>query len=241
MKLATASPDGSGIHDLSFGSDVPLFPSACGDGRHFVLSLNRAQHGVSIWRADLDGANLKQLTNGATDMWPNCSADGKFVVYTDIAAEQSTLMKVGIDGGAPVILSKELLQFAVISPDNNSIAASYRPDPSKPSKLAILAADGSGMRAYDTPSGLTFGPNGGRTIAWTKDGRMVLYVVNQNNVSTLWAQPVGAPGTSPAPPKQVRTFGPGVVWGYTLSPDGKQIAYSRGEPATDAVLITHFH
>jgi Tol biopolymer transport system component len=66
MKLASASPDGSSIHDLSVNSDVPLFPSACGDGRHFVLSLNRVQHGISIWRADLDGSNLKQLTSGAT-------------------------------------------------------------------------------------------------------------------------------------------------------------------------------
>ncbi|MGA8232940.1 MAG: protein kinase [Candidatus Acidiferrales bacterium] len=242
MRLASAAPDGSGIHDLSLGSDVPLFPSACGDGRHFVLSLNRQQHGISVWRADLDGSNLTQLSSGATDMWPNCSADGKFVVYNAVAGQQTALTKVATDGGTPVVLSKEILQFGVISPDNNSIVASYRPDPTKPAKMAILAADGGGIRAvYDMPSGFTFGADGGSTIAWTRDGRAFLYVVSKNNVSTLWAQPVAAPGAPPAPPKQVLTFGAGVVWAYTLSPDGKQILYSRGEPATDAVLITHFH
>jgi serine/threonine protein kinase/Tol biopolymer transport system component len=241
MRLAAAAPDGSGIHDLSLGSDVPLFPSACGDGQHFVLSLNHPQHGISVWRADLDGTNLKQLTSGATDMWPDCSAEGKFVVYNDVGVQQTALVKVAIDGGTPVILSKEHLQFGVISPDSNSIVAVYWPDPSKPSKMAILAADGGSMRAYDVPPGFTYAPDGGGTMAWTKDGRTILYVVSKNNVSTLWAQSVAAPGASPAPPKQVLTFGPGVIWAYALSPDGKQILYSRGEPATDAVLITHFH
>jgi Tol biopolymer transport system component len=242
MKLASASPDGSNTHDLPFGSDVPLFPFACGDGRHFVLSLNRVQHGISIWRADLDGSNLKQLTTGAVDMWPNCSPDGKFVVYTDISGDQATLMKVGIDGGAPAILSKEMLQFGVVSPDNNSLAAVYRPDASKPAKIAILSAQGGEIRvAYDVPSDFTLGSNGGSTLAWTKDGRALLFVVNKNDVSTLWAQPVGAPGAPPVPSKQLMTFGPGLVWGYALSPDGKQILCSRGEPVTDAVLITHFH
>jgi eukaryotic-like serine/threonine-protein kinase len=242
MKLASASANGSNTHDLPFGSDVPLFPSACGDGQHFVLSLNRVKHGISIWRADLDGSNLKQLTSGTVDMWPDCSPDGKFVVYTDISGDQATLMKVGLDGGAPEILSKDMLQFPVVSPDNNSIAAIYRPDGSKPAKIAIVSAQGGEIRAaYDVPSGFTLGSNGGRTLAWTKDGRTLLYVVAKDDVSTLWAQQVGASGAPPAPPTQLMTFGPGLVWGYTLSPDGKQILCSRGEPVTDAVLITHFH
>jgi Tol biopolymer transport system component len=242
MKLASASPDGSSIHDLSVGSDVPLFPSACGDGRHFVLSMNRVQHGVSIWRADLDGSNLKQLTSGAADMWPNCSPNGKFVVYDDISGDQATLMKVGIDGGAPTIISKETLQFAAVSPDNNSVASFYRSDGSKPAKIAILGADSGEIRvAYDVPPGLTSGSNGGSTLAWTKDGRALLYVVSRNDVSTLWTQPVGAPGAPPAAPKQLMALGSGLIWGYALSPDGKQILYSRGGPITDAVLLKHFH
>jgi len=60
-------------------------------------------------------------------------------------------------------------------------------------------------------------------------------------VSSLWAQPVGAAGAAPASAKQLMTFGPGLMWGFALSPDGKQIVSSRGERVTDAVLITHFH
>ncbi len=242
MKLASSSPDGSNTRDLATGSDVPLFPSACGDGQHVVLSMNRIQHGISVWRSDLDGSNLKQLTNGPTDLWPNCSADGKFVIYTDISGNQPLLMKIGIDGGTAVNLSKETVSFAVVSPDNNSIAAMYDPDPRKPAKIAILGSEGGEIRAaYDEPVGLTPSSNGGATVAWTKDGRAVLFVVSKDGVSSLWAQPVGAAGAAPASPKQLMTFGPGLMWGFALSPDGKQILSSRGERVTDAVLITHFH
>ncbi|HXA77375.1 MAG TPA: protein kinase [Candidatus Acidoferrales bacterium] len=242
MKLASSAADGGNTRELTLGSDVPLFPSACGDRRYFVLSMNRVRHGVSIWRADLDGSNLKQLSTGTADMWPNCSPDGKFVVYTDISGDRALLMKVGIDGGTPVDLNKEALEFPVVSPDNNSIAAIYRPDPTKPPKIAVLGADGAEIRAaYDVPVGLTTGAYGGSTLAWTKDGRAILFVVERSGVSSLWAQPVGTRGEAPASPKQLMTFGPGVLWSFALSPDGRQILSSQGERVTDAVLITHFH
>jgi eukaryotic-like serine/threonine-protein kinase len=242
MKLASSSPDGGNTHDVTLGSDVPLFPSACADGRHFVLSLNHVQHGISVWRADLDGSNLKQLSSGAADMWPNCSPDGKFVVYIDISGNRARLMKVSIDGGTPVNLNSELLQFPVVSPDSRSLAAFYTPDTTKPAKIAILGADAGEIRAvYDAPTDLTTGSNGGSTLAWTKDGRALLFVVNRNGVSSLWAQLVGTPGAPATAPKQLMTFGPGLVWGYTLSPDGRQILSSRGDRVRDAVLITHFH
>jgi eukaryotic-like serine/threonine-protein kinase len=242
IKIASASADGSNVRELSVGSDVPLFPSACGDGRPFVMSMNRVQHGVSVWRVDLDGSNLTQITSGATDMFPSCSPNGQFVIYSDISGEQAVLMKVATTGGAPAIVSKEPLEFGVVSPDNNSIAAIYRPDPTKPAKIAILGAEGGDIRiAYDVPPGLSLSRNGGSTFAWTKDGRMLLYVLNNSNISTLWAQPVGVVGALPAAPRQLMTFGAGTVWGFALSPDGTQILYSRGESVTDAVLITHFH
>ena len=69
------------------------------------------------------------------------------------------------------------------------------------------------------------------SLEWTKDGRAILFLVNKNGASeSLWAQPVGAPGTAATSPKQIMNFSPGIVWAYALSPDGKQIVYSRGFP-----------
>jgi eukaryotic-like serine/threonine-protein kinase len=242
MKLAEASPDGSNSHDLAFGSDVPLFPAACGDGKHFVLSFNRNGQGISVWRADLDGSNLKQLSSGPVDMWPSCSPDGKSVYFTNIAGDHGQLMKVGIDGGQPQNLNKQELRFSAVSPDNRSLAAIYVADPSKPQKLAVVDANSGEIHAaYDEPAGLSLGTNGGSTLAWTSDGRAILFVVTRNDVSSLWTQPVGATGAPQPSPRQIMILGPGVIWGYAISPDSKQILISRGEPITDAVLLTHFH
>jgi eukaryotic-like serine/threonine-protein kinase len=242
IKFAGSSPDGSNVRDFPFGSNIPLSPSACGDGKHFIVGLSRGDQGMSIWRADLDGSNLKQLSNGPADILPTCSADGKFAAYTDIANNHFALMKVSTEGGTPAQVGRELLMGAAFSPDNSSIAAFYGFDPTKVPQVAVLGAESGEVRAtFNVSPEATIAGSGGSPLAWTRDGRALLYVVNKEDNSSLWEQPVGAKGAPPAPPKQVMLLGKGRIWGFALSPDGKQILYSRGQPVTDAILISHFH
>jgi len=133
----------------------------------------------------------------------------------------------------------------VISPDGNSVACAYQPDPGKRPKLAVVGLNGGEIRnVYDLPPEMqgAFNGDGGQKLAWTKDGRAILYPFNKDGVISLWAQPVGPQGSAPAAAKQVMNLGPDFQWGaYTLSPDGKQIIYAHGRAVTDAVLISHFH
>jgi eukaryotic-like serine/threonine-protein kinase len=240
-KLATTSPDGANAHDLPVSAGAAMFPSACGDGQHVVFTVNRPDQGLSVWRGDANAGEVKQLTSGPADAWPICSPDGKTVVYVNLSTDLPALMKIAIDGGTPARLGKEPFQFPAISPDNQLIAASYHPDQTKPAKLAIVAIDSGEIRnVYDVPAETVFGGEGGSGLEWTKDGRSVLFVVNKSSVGSLWAQPIGAPGSAIISPKPIMNFGSGFVWAYALSPDGKQIVYSRGVPATDVVLISHF-
>jgi eukaryotic-like serine/threonine-protein kinase len=242
IHVASVDPDGSSAHDLTLGSDMPLFPASCAAGKSFVLSVSRVGHGISIWRADLDGANMKQLTNGLADMWPTCSPDGTTVYYTTITTDQTMLMKVGIDGGTPASVGAANLRFSAVSPDGRSLASLYNSSPGKPAQVAIVDAQSGDIRVtYDEPSGMSLGTTGGSPLSWTRDGRAVLLIETQNGVSSLWAQPVGAPGAPQASPKQVMIFGSGLIWSYAVSPDAKQIVVSRGGPITDAVLLSHFH
>ncbi len=245
IQLASASPDGSNVHDIASGVVSPSWLSSCGDGRHFVFSMGRGQDSSSIWRADMDGSNLTQLSTGKVAVHPNCSPDGKFVVYVDVAGNSTHVMRVSIDGGTPTTVSKEELFAPAISPDGKSLASAYQPEPGKHPNLAIVGLDGGEIRnVYELPLEVqyAFNGDGGQKLAWTKDGRAVLYPVNKDGVVTLWAQPVGAQGSSPAAAKQVMNLGPDFQWGaYTLSPDGKQIIYAHGRAVTDAVLISHFH
>jgi eukaryotic-like serine/threonine-protein kinase len=242
VRIARSDPDGSNSRDLVIGGDLPLFPSSCGDGKSFVLSISKADSGISVWRADLDGSNLKQVTNGPVDMWPDCSPDGKTVYYTKIASDQTQLMKVRIDGGTPASIGLANLNFSAVSPDGRSLASFYRISPGKPAQLAVVDPQSGEIRVtYDEPPGVSPATIGGSTVSWTKDGRAILFVDTQNGVSSLWAQPVGAPGAPKASAKQIMVFGPGLIWSFVISPDGKQIVSARGGPITDAVLLTHFH
>jgi serine/threonine protein kinase len=238
--LASIAPEGGNLSDLN--GLKGLWPAVCGDGRHFVFSTRSQSQAISVWRADMDGSNPKQLTTGALDVLPDCSADGKFVVYDD-AAGTPKIMKVGIDGGTPVKAIKEVLDSAVISPDDQSLAGFYNPDPSKPSKLAIaILQTGELGNIYDVPPEVVRGGDGGHKLAWTKDGKNIIYAVLKDDVATLWSQPVGPPGAAPAPPNRIQSFPPQIhIWAAAISPDGKQLAYSSGRDVTDAVLISHFH
>jgi Tol biopolymer transport system component len=245
IQLASASPDGSNVHDIAPGVVSPNWLSSCGDGQHFVFGMGRGKDSSSIWRADLDGSNLTQISTGKIAVHPSCSPDGKFVVYVAVIGNSTHLMRVGVDGGTPTEISKAELFAPAISPDGNSLACAYQPEPGKRPKLAIVGVDGGEIRnVYDLPQEVQGALNGdgGQKLAWTKDGRAVLYPVNKDGVVSLWAQPVGAQGSAPAAAKQMMNLGPDFQWGaYTLSPDGKQIIYAHGRAVTDAVLISHFH
>jgi serine/threonine protein kinase/Tol biopolymer transport system component len=244
LKLASISPDGNNVRDFATSAGTAVFPSACGDRQHLVFSVAGRSNGfnVTLWRSDLDGTNWKQLTNGVLDLWPNCSPDGKFVVYADASNGAPTLKKIGIDGGEPVSLSKETLFFPVVSPDGKFIATGYHPDLSKGPKLAVLGVEGGEIRGvYDESPDTVMAGEGGSSIAWTKDGRAILFLVEKEGGSSLWAQPIGAPGTPAAPAKKIMDVSSEQVWSFSLSPDGKQIVCARGLPITDAVVISHFH
>jgi eukaryotic-like serine/threonine-protein kinase len=243
IRFASVAPDGSNLHDLAINAVESLWPDACGDGQYFVFSARNQSQGISVWRADIDGGNSKQLTTGSLDILPNCSPDGKFIFYSD-ASGTGRVMRIGIDGGAPTQLTKEFMESPRVSPDNKTMAAFYRPDPSKAPKIAIVGLEGGEIRSlYDVPNETITGTgDGGHKLEWTKDGRNVIYAVFKDDAASIWAQPVGSPGALPVTPKRIASFpSDSRVWAVSISPDGKQVLYSSGRDVTDAVLISHFH
>jgi len=242
IRLSTSAADGSNAHDLPTGADMALFPSSCGDGKHFVISRTSPNGGISVWRADSDGGESKQLSQGPADMWPTCSPDGKSVFYTSIASDQPRLLRVDFDGGVPAQLSDTNLLFSPVSPDGRFLASLHALGGDKPPQLAIVDASSGQIReAYDEPAGILLAQSGGSPLSWSKDGHSVLFELEHGGIASLWAQTISGPGVPHATPKQIMIFGPGTIWGFALSPDGRQIVSSRGSPVTDAVLISHFH
>lgn len=241
MKTAMVAPDGSNLHDVSLNVTSSLVPYACGDGKHFVFIGGDDTNAFSTWVADTDGGNAKRLPLTNTGV-PSCSPDGKFVVY-DQDGPDGGLMRISVDGGTPSRITKEMVMQPQVSPDGTLVAGFISPDPSQPPKIAIVdLQSGEIQNTYDLPVGVVWNGDGGHKIEWTKDGRSVLYEMRKDDVPSLWAQPVGFKGIDHEPARKIAVFPQeSQIWAFSISPDGKQIAYSRGQYVTDAVLISHFH
>jgi Tol biopolymer transport system component len=71
--------------------------------------------------------------------------------------------------------------------------------------------------------------------AWSRDGRAIVYARERDGVGNLWSQPLAG-----GEPRQLSRFEADNIDAFAFSPDGKQVALSRGESSSDVVLITDF-
>ena len=96
--------DGSDARQLTVGARASRGLAVSPDGRHIVFVSDRAGR-FNIWRMDTDGGNLRQLTSGDGEFYPQCSPDGKWVVFQSGEVEPR-VWKVPMAGGQPVPLSE---------------------------------------------------------------------------------------------------------------------------------------
>jgi TolB protein len=180
----------------------------------------------------VDGRNPVQLTFGIVDSFPSISPDSRWVIYTAESNAKPTLWKVSIDGGTPTRIMDRNATMGVVSPDGKYIAYTYpeSPDVTAPAnRLAVMPFEGGEPVK-------TFQVNVGGTVLsvvqWARDGKSILYTVTGNNVTNLWSQPLDG-----GPAKQATEFKEMLMTGFAWSPDGKQLACTRGNLVRDAVLI----
>lgn len=223
--------------DLSTGRNLAAGPSSCGKSGFFVFM---TRHG--LMRVNDDGSNRKQLTANAGDVFPACSPDGKTVYFVRAAKQQIRLWRIGTDGqnAAQIGGDKDYVGPAV-SPHGKRLAVWDLGDQSK-LLLVVLEANTGAVQASYVQHHLSLS-EGQNRMAWTPDGQGIVYVLDDpvSNVSNLWEQPVGPPGSRPQPPKQITHFKSRQIWSIAFSPDGKQLLLARGGSTSNAVMISHFH
>ncbi len=198
--------------------------------------------GRSIYRVDLDGSNLKQLTTGHGDQDPSCSPDGKWVYF--INNNPDRIRRVSIDGGAVEDVPGTTIPNSIyggfaahISPDGSKIAIVMTEATQAQSvaggmdeKIALVSLDpaSKGARQLITPNAHITG-----SVHFTPDGKFLAYAVRENGVDNVWVQPIdGGPGhyITKFPSDQSRG-------GFAWSPDGKTLAILRGRLDSDVVLL----
>jgi len=202
--------------------------SACGDGRYLVFrQLARTSAASSnLWRMNMDGSDQRQLTSGLSDHTPTCSKDGRWVYYVD-NNDNRYLKRVSIDGGSPETIVNFSLGYYALSPDGKQVASLEVRELDHKLMLRLDSTEAHHMVYHDMDQraleeGLAFSP----------DGKAVVYHVREKGVDNLWAQSLDGSASKP-----LTHFTADKIFRFNFSPDGSQIAIERGESESDVVLL----
>jgi eukaryotic-like serine/threonine-protein kinase len=255
QSLRTMNPDGGQQSTILNDPNSWITDMArCGD-RYIILawSFHGGTNQVHLWRANADGSNLKQLTNGAFDRYPVCSPDGKWAYYYSSAGPHFS-MRAPLEGGEsePVPASEVRGTYGsgageAISPDGKQLIfnadISFPDNPQQPvSKLALVTLDSTSHDATPQPSPTLLQPDprmaagGGNgftnAMSFTPDGKSVAYIVRDQGVDNIFVQPLdGSPG------HQITNFTSEHIAQFRWSPDGKTLAVARAQNTSDVVLL----
>jgi len=242
--LIVMEPDGGGRSTLLTPSEHQNWsPSVCGDGRYIVYSSYRDQK-FGIWRMDADGSNTVRLADETFALSPRCSPDGKWVVY--LRGPLWVPVRVPVSGERlPEVLTQDMVAPAwsdvqvEISPDGKRIAyitwpktsleGPVPPSASNPMQLTVIPLEGGPpIYQFDWPP-LASGPR------WAPGGQSIQYALTKNGVSNIWERKLTG-----GPPKQITSFKSDLIFNFNWSPDGKQLALTRGSQKSDVILLTDF-
>ncbi len=213
--------------------------SLCDGGQYIVFqrAISSTRYASNIWRADADGSNLKQLTDGRVDNFASCSPDGKWVYYEDFTATR--LMRVPVDGGNAELVPGSTVPNSVfgglaVSPDGETLA--YIPSTTNGAtrtsfaRLALvdLAANGKvPPRLLDVDPRTT-----GFPLRFTADGKAVAYAIDDKGVENLWVEPLdGTKG------REITDFSSQRIGDFAWSADGKRLAVLRAQFSSDVILL----
>jgi len=201
-------------------------PSACGDGRTILYQV-QSQGQLNIWRMEADGSSPQQLTHEQDAGAPSCSPDGKWFTYRTA----SGIYRMAIEGGASTrVVDVFSASSAPSSPDGRWIAYSqFSPSPNAPNIRTVIPASG-GAAVYTSPV-----IAGAGVSHWAPDSRALDYAQTRGGVTNIWRQPLAG-----GSPKQITNFTSGLMFSFSWSLDGKQLAMARGSRSSDIILISNF-
>jgi len=178
-----------------------------------------------------DGSDPVQITFGEGEFYPECSPDGRWIVFQSADEVNPTVWRVSIDGGETVRLTETRALRPAVSPDGKLVAYHYldpEPEGSK-WRIGVVALDGSQtMKRFELPSTVTH-----RSARWSPDGLAVMYSNEEGGLSDLWMQPLDG-----GPPFKLTDFKADQILTFDWSRDGRWLAHVRNIETSNVVLLS---
>jgi eukaryotic-like serine/threonine-protein kinase len=223
--------DGTNQKQLTADPYINFRPSTSADGQ-VVVFVSRREGTPHLWKMDINGRNLVQLTRGGGETLPTVSPDGLSVVYATADAGGPRLWKMKLDGSDPVQLIQQKASRPVYSPDGKMLLCIYMQTDTGPWEIAVIPAEGGApLRTFKITPAMYYEAG----LRWGPGGQSYTYVDNRDGVSNIWMQPLN--GESP---KKLTSFTSGQIFRFDWSRDGQMLAVDHGIVINDVVLISNF-
>ena len=207
------------------GGDVQ--PAISLDGKYIAFTSNRVGAVDQIFRMDMDGGNLKQLTQGTQKILASFGHDGKWIYCVEPSS--NTVWKMPTTGGEPTSIVKTPDGWTLAGIDINSsdgrlvYGMSRRIEEGQQWRIGILPQKGE-PKLIDLP------PNfGAGRPRWAPDKRAIT-VLSEGNV---WSISVDGK----LKPRRITDFRTEGTADPRWTASGKQLFVSRGVWSSNPVLI----
>ena len=221
VKINVMRADGNDRAILGSERNFPYgYPVEC--GKYVIFSSLDPEKNMVLYRMDLSGGNLKQLTFGKFDHAAACAPDSQWLGYLNV---ENQLMRLPLDGGAARSFPAQSTTFD-ISPDGKTIAAAiFKPTGNR--ELSIFSADSA-----EPVAKAPLRPELSGVLRFLPQGGAVVYPVRSPEADNLWLQPLdGSAG------RMITNFSSEQIKDFHWSPDGKKLGLIRGHSESDVVLI----
>ncbi|MEP6904021.1 MAG: hypothetical protein ABJA66_20030, partial [Actinomycetota bacterium] len=178
-----------------------------------------------IWRMDLEGKNMRQMTEGESDVSnARLLADGQTLIYqASVPPLGWVLMKKSGDGSLKRLTDMEVGSWDV-SPDEKLVAYAAQNRETKKMKTFVCPLEGGApLKVFDID------PN--RTLRWTRDGKALTFDIARGDSGEIVLQPLEGEK------KTLASFAADRFFWFDWSFDGKTFACIRGKHLTDVIVI----
>jgi Tol biopolymer transport system component/DNA-binding winged helix-turn-helix (wHTH) protein len=224
----TMNADGSNIRQLTVGANARLGLAVTADEKQLIFAAERDGK-YNLWRVETDGSNLTRITNGDGELYPQCTPDGRWIIYQS-GGNYPTIWKIPIGGGEPKAITTTRGSRPSISPDGQFVAYHYLDSSFERSRWGIGISsleDGRSVQRFDFPSTVVE-----RLVKWTRDGNGIAFLNSPDGVQNIWTQPLDGGAAKP-----LTDFSSDSIISFNWNADGSQLAVIRGVETSDVLLI----
>lgn len=225
FRWSLMNSDGSSSTPFLNDGSMHFQVTSCPDGKH-IFFIAAHDGNFEVWSSEVDGSHAVKLGGGVLNGSALCTPDSRSIIY----GGNGVIWRIPIEGGTA---EKTDLPFANLgfSPDGKLMFYFSQRVQGEQMESKIIVTSASGgppLHSFDAPYGM-------QLIQFAPDSKAIAYMLTRNRATNIWEQPL-----SGGAPIQMTHFTAGDMFSFAWSPDGKQLAFSRGQRKTDVVLMSNF-